>query len=253
MKLTGNTILVTGGGSGIGRGLAEGFHKLGNKVIVAGRRKANLSDVIQENPGMDSVELDVRDPESIASVTKTLIRKYPQLNVLLNNAGLMLVDDVSKPIDENILTSQYETNVYGTIRMTSALIEHFKAQPYAVVLNNSSIQAFSPLAFTGLYSTTKAALHAYSMVLRYMLKGTSVHVQELAPPWVGTDLLDSSKDPRSMPLPQFVEQTMEKLSTDDHEVLVEAAKPFRGSWGAEEDATFNQMNDWFKTEVFKLG
>jgi uncharacterized oxidoreductase len=128
-----------------------------------------------------------------------------------------------------------------------------KSQPYAVVLNNSSIQAFTPLAFTGLYSTTKAALHAYSMVLRYMLEGTSVHVQELAPPWVGTDLLDSSKDPRAMPLSPFVEQTMEKLASEDHVVLVEAAKPFRGSWEAEEEATFSQMNDWFKTEVFKLG
>src|SRR5579859_5376319 len=103
MKLTGNTILVTGGGSGIGRGLAEAFHKLGNKVIVAGRRKANLADVVQANPGIDSVELDVTDPASIAKVTKDLIQKYPNLNVVLNNAGLMLTDDVSKPIDENVL------------------------------------------------------------------------------------------------------------------------------------------------------
>lgn len=253
MKLTGNTILVTGGGSGIGRGLAEAFHKLGNKVIVAGRRKANLAEVVHANPGIYSVELDVTDSENIADVTKELISKYPALNALLNNAGLMLVDDVSKPIDEDVLVSQVETNLYGTIRMTSALIEHFKAQPYAVVINNSSIQAFTPLAFTAMYSATKAALHAYSMGLRYMLKGTSVKVQELAPPWVRTDLLNSSADSRAMRLPQFVEETIKLLDTDEHEILVDAAKPFRAGSALEENAVFNRMNDWFKTEVFKAG
>jgi uncharacterized oxidoreductase len=128
MRLTGNTILGTGGGSGIGRGLAEAFHKLGNKVIVAGRRKASLADVVQANPGIDFVELDVSDPESIASVSKTLIKKYPKLNVLLNNAGIMQLDDVSKPVDDNLLVSQFETNFFGTVRMTSALIEHLKSQ-----------------------------------------------------------------------------------------------------------------------------
>jgi uncharacterized oxidoreductase len=253
MKLTGNTVLVTGGGSGIGRGLAEAFHKLGNKVIIAGRRKATLASVVEANPGMDSVELDVSNPESIATATAEVIAKYPGLNVLLNNAGTMLPDDVSKPIDDSILTAQIESNLYGPIRMTSALIEHLKAQPYSVVVNNSSIQAFTPLAFTTLYSTTKAGLHAYSKGLRYMLQGTTVSVQELAPPWVGTDILDSSKDERAMPLPQFIEQTMELLGTDAHEILVEAAKGFRSSAAAEEDAQFAGMNDWFKKEVFKIG
>jgi uncharacterized oxidoreductase len=195
MKLTGNTILVTGGGSGIGRGLAEAFHKLGNKVIVSGRRKANLADVVQANPGIDSVELNVSSPESIASVSKELITKYPKLNVLLNNAGIMLLDDVSKPIDDDLLTSQFETNFFGTVRMTSALIEHLKSQESATVLNVSSVLGFVPMAFAALYSATKAGIHAYSMGLRYQLKGASVAVQEIAPPWVQTDLLNSSEEP----------------------------------------------------------
>ena len=199
MKLTGNTVLVTGGGSGIGRGLAEAFHKLGNKVIVAGRRKANLADVVQANPGIDFVELDVSNPDSIASVSKELITKYPKLNVLLNNAGIMILDDVSKPIDDKLLTSQFETNFFGTVRMTSALIEHFKSQESATVLNVSSVLGFVPMAVAALYSATKAAIHAYSMGLRYQLKGTSVQVQEIAPPWVQTDMLNSSEEPRAMP------------------------------------------------------
>ena len=196
MKPTENTILVTGGGSGIGRGLAEAFHKLGNKVIVAGRRKANLTDVVRANPGIDSVELDVSNPESIASVSKKLISRYPKLNVLLNNAGIMLLDDVSKPIDDNLLTSQFETNLFGTVRMTSAFIEHLKTQKSGTVLNVSSVLGFVPMAFAALYSATKAGIHAYSMGLRYMLKGTSVEVQEIAPPWVRTDLLHSNEEPR---------------------------------------------------------
>jgi uncharacterized oxidoreductase len=245
MRLTGNTILGTGGGSGIGRGLAEAFHKLGNKVIVAGRRKASLADVVQANPGIDFVELDVSDPESIASVSKTLIKKYPKLNVLLNNAGIMQLDDVSKPVDDNLLVSQFETNFFGTVRMTSALIEHLKSQESATVLNVSSVLGFVPMAFAALYSATKAGLHAYSMGLRYRLKGTSVQVQEIVPTWVQTDMLNSSEEPRAMPLKPFLEQTIAVLETNDSEVLVEIAKPLRANPGVGEAALFHQMNDSF--------
>jgi uncharacterized oxidoreductase len=245
MKLTGNTILVTGGGSGIGRGLAEAFHKLGNKVIVAGRRKVNLAAVVQANPGIESVELDVADPKSIAKVSKELIAKYPELNVLLNNAGVMSLDDVSKPIDDSILTSTFETNFFGIVRMTSAFIEHLKSQKSATILNVSSVLGFVPMAFAALYSSTKAGIHAYSMSLRYMLEGTSVKVQEIAPPWVQTDLLNSSEEPRAMPLKPFIEQTMEALGTNDNEILVEVAKPFRANPGVNETAFFHQLNDGF--------
>jgi len=245
MNLTGNTILVTGGGSGIGLGLAEAFHKLGNKVIVAGRRKANLADVVQTNSGIDSVELDVTNPENIATVSKELIAKYPKLNVLLNNAGIMLLDDVSKPIDDSVLTSQFETNFFGTVRMTSAFIEHLKAQEFATVLNVSSVLGFAPMAVAALYSATKAGIHAYSMGLRYMLNGTSVEVQEIVPPWVQTDLLNSREEPRAMPLQPFIEQTIEALGTRHSEILVEIAKPHRANPGVDEAAFFHQMNDWF--------
>lgn len=245
MKLTGNTILVTGGGSGIGRGLAEAFHRLGNKVIVAGRRKSNLADVVEANPGIDAIELDVSNPESIVAVSKELIAKYPKLNVLLNNAGIMLLDDVSKPVDDTVLTSQFETNFFGTVRVTSALIEHLKSQESATILNVSSVLGFVPMAVAAIYSATKAGLHAYSLALRYQLKGTSVQVQEIAPPWVQTDLLNSSEEERAMPLKPFIEQTIEALKADDNEILVEIAKPFRANPGVNEAAFFRQMNDWF--------
>ncbi len=245
MRLVGNTILVTGGGSGIGRGLAEAFHKLGNKVIVAGRRKAKLADLVQANPGIDTVELDVSNLESIASVSKELMTKYPKLNVLVNNAGIMQLDDVSKPIDDKLLTSEFETNFFGTVRMTSALIEHLKRQESATVLNVSSVLGYVPMAFAALYSATKASIHAYSMGLRYRLKGTSVQVLEIVPPWVQTDLLNSSEESSAMPLKPFIEQTIEALRTSDSEVLVEIAKPFRANPGVNKAAFFHQMNDRF--------
>ena len=243
MKLTENTIFITGGGSGIGRGLAEALHKLGNKVIISGRRKSNLDATTQANPGMQSVELDIADSASIAAVAKKLIADYPALNVLINNAGVMLIDDAAGKIDDLLLTSTITTNLMGPIRLTSALIEHLKKQAKATVVYNTSALAFVPLALTAVYSSTKAALHSYVLSQRYRLKGTSVRVLEIAPPWVQTDLLNSSEDPRAMPLKEFIQETMRVLSTDAEEILVEQAKPFRNNPGPNESALVTQFND----------
>lgn len=181
MKLSGNTIFITGGGSGIGRGLAEAFHKLGNQVIISGRRKGHLSETTKANSGMHSMELNIQDPANIAAVAKKLIAEYPQLNVLINNAGIMQPDNAAAEIDEAVLLSTITTNLLGPIRMTSALIEHLKKQKAAAVINVSSGLAFVPLAMTAIYCSTKAALHSYTQSMRYRLKGSSVKVLELVP------------------------------------------------------------------------
>ncbi|MDB5340702.1 MAG: short-chain dehydrogenase/reductase [Planctomycetaceae bacterium] len=243
MKLTGNTIFITGGGSGIGRGLAEALHKSGNQVIIAGRRKERLTEVANANPGMRWVELDIEDPASISAVAGRLITDFPKLNVLINNAGIMQIDDASTAIDENLLVTTLVTNVMGPIRMTGALIEHLKRQPNAAVINNSSVLAFVPLAMTAVYSASKAALHSYTMSLRYKLKDTPVKVLEIAPPWVQTDLLGSNNEPRAMPLADFVEETVRVLGTEAEEVLVERAKPLRNNAGPDEAAFVFQFND----------
>jgi uncharacterized oxidoreductase len=243
MKLSGNTVFITGGGSGIGRGLAEALHKRGNQVIVSGRRKGHLAETLKANPGMQSVELDVQDPANIAAVTKKLIQDYPKLNVLVNNAGIMLPDNAAGQVDEAVLVPTITTNLLGPIRMTSALIDHFKKQPQATVINVTSGLAFVPLAMTAVYSATKAALHSYSVSMRYKLKGTSVKVLELAPPWVRTDLMNSKEAAQAMPLDEFINETMNALGTDSDEVLVERVKILRNNPGPGEAAFVNQFND----------
>ena len=242
MQLTDNTILITGGASGIGRGLAEAFHKLGNTVIIAGRRKALLDEVVNANPGMHAVELDIADPASIRRVAAQLTKDFPNLNVLVNNAGIMPFDDAAGAIDEDTMLSTVTTNLLGPIRMSSALIGHLKQQPRATIINNTSVLAYVPLASTAVYSATKAALHSYTLSQRFMLRDTSVRLQEIAPPWVNTDLIVKSDDPRAMPLAAFIEQTMAALGSDKDEVVVESALPMRNNAGPGEHQLVNEFN-----------
>ena len=245
MKLTGNTIFITGGTSGIGRALAEALHGLGNRVIISGRRKGHLDEVTAANPGMASVELDVEAPSSIAAVAAKLIAEYPTLNVLINNAGIMKPDTADGVVDDDLLVSTLTTNVMGPIRMTSALIEHLKKQPAATVIYTTSGLAFVPLAMTAVYSATKAAMHSYLMSQRFKLKGTSVKVLELAPPYVQTELMGPGMavDPRAMPLKDFIAETIQILGTDAEELLVERVKMLRNNPGPNESAFVNQFND----------
>ena len=242
MHMTDNTILITGGASGIGRGLAEAFHKLGNTVIVAGRRKALLDAVVEANPGMHAVELDIADLASIKQVAARLTRDFPTLNVLVNNAGIMPFDDAAGEIDEDTMLSTVTTNLLGPIRMSSALLGHLKQQPRATIVNNTSVLAYVPLAATAVYSATKAALHSYTLSQRFMLLDTSVTVQEIAPPWVNTDLIHKGDDPRAMPLDAFIGQTMAGLATGKEEVVVGSAQPMRDNAGPGEHKLINEFN-----------
>lgn len=245
MQMTGNTIFITGGTSGIGRALAEQFHSLGNKVIIAGRRQALLDEVAAARPGIKGVALDISDAADIDRVAAQLIRDYPTLNVLINNAGIMPFDDPSGRIDDAVSRQILDTNLLGPIRLTSALIEHLKAQPRATIIHNTSVLAYVPIATNAVYSASKAALHSYALSQRFMLKGTSVSVQEIAPPWVDTDLIKKSGDPRAMPLDAFIAETMKGLATDAPEVFVEAIRALRDNPGIGEHA----LIDGFNTEI----
>ena len=242
MKLTGNTIFITGGGSGIGRGLAEAFHQRGNKVIISGRRRANLDAVVAANPGMEAVELDITDPASIDAVAARLIAEHPDLNVLINNAGIMLPDGAAGPVDDKLLVDTVTTNLVGPIRMTSVLVEHLKGKKDAVIAYTSSVLGYVPMAVTAVYSATKAAIHSYALSQRFLLKSAGVHVLEIAPPWVRTDLMNSSEAQEAMPLDQFIAEAMAVFGTDADEILVEGAKAFRANVGPNEHALVTSFN-----------
>ena len=241
MKLTGNTIFITGGGSGIGRALAESLHKLGNKVIISGRRKGHLDEVVAANPGIEAIELDIADLKSIQATASNLTAKYPDLNVLFNNAGIMLPDQAAGAIDEELLLSTVATNLLGPVRLTSALIDQLK-KTKGTVIYNTSVLAFVPLSLTAVYSATKAALHSYALSQRFLLKESGVRVLEIAPPWVRTDLMNSREAAEAMPLDAFIAETMQVLGTDVEEILVESAKPLRANPGPAEHAFVNDLN-----------
>ena len=206
MKLSGNTIFITGGGSGIGRRLAEVFHQRGNTVIIAGRRLERLQATLQANPGMTAVQLDVEDPTSIDRIAAQLIDEHPELNVLINNAGIMVPDGAAGRMDDALITRTVTTNLLGPIRLTSALIEHIKTKQNAAVVYVSSALAFVPMALTAVYSATKAGLHSYALSQRFLLKDAGVKVFEIAPPWVRTELMNSQEAELAMPLDDFIAQ-----------------------------------------------
>jgi len=243
MKMTGNTIFITGGGSGIGRGLAEAFHKRGNQVIISGRRKKNLAETVKANPGMESIELDVQDPWSISAVAKELTQEFPKLNVLINNAGVMQIDDVSGPLDDAVAVATITTNLLGPIRLTAALVGHLKQQKTSAIINISSVLGFVPFAMSAVYSSTKAAMHSYSLSLRHKLRHSSVEVIEIAPPWVQTDLLNSNNEPRAMPLADFIRETMVILDSETKEIVVERAQQLRDNVGRNEGGFVTQFNE----------
>jgi uncharacterized oxidoreductase len=187
MKTTGNTILVTGGGSGIGLALAQRWHDAGNKVIVTGRNAAKLEAAIAGRPNMSAVSLDVTDAAAIAAFAKDIVASHPALNVLVNNAGIMNAEDVSAKRDLAQAEATVVTNILGPIRLIDALVDHLAARADSAIVNVTSGLAFVPFPKAPTYSATKAAIHSYSVALRIQLEG-KVEVIEMAPPAVRTDL-----------------------------------------------------------------
>lgn len=208
MNPTGNTMLITGGGSGIGRELARRFHDLGNTVIVAGRREAALAETAAGHPNISTMVLDVEDAGALRDFATRIVAEHPALNALINNAGVMRIEDASARRDLTDAEETVVTNVLGPIRLIDALVDQLASQPNAAIVNVTSGLGFVPLPSAPTYSATKAALHSYTVGLRATLEGR-VEVIELIPPGVQTDLTPGQATRNGyMPLADFIDEVM---------------------------------------------
>lgn len=240
MKTSGNTLLITGGGSGIGRELAQRFHDLGNIVIIAGRTAATLEEAAQGRANMHWLTVDASDEASIAAFAAQAIARFPAINVLINNAGVMHREDLSRTGDTAIAEQTLITNVLGPIRATNALIDHLVGQSDAAIVNTTSGLAFVPLAAAPSYSASKAALHSWTVSLRHQLQG-KVEVIELAPPAVRTELTPGQSTREGyMPLDDFAAEVMSLFAQvpTPGEILVQNVLPLRN---AEREGRFDQL------------
>jgi len=247
MQLSGNTILITGGGSGIGRGLAEAFHAEGNQVIIAGRRKQQLESTIAANPGMKALQLDVADRASVRALAERIKHEFPTLNVIIHNAAIMKMESVASG-DTGTAEETVNINLLGPMRLNAMLLPALVNQRHPVIMTVTSGLAFVPVFFAPTYCATKAAVHSYTQSLRYQLKDTPVQVIELIPPYVQTELLspEQATDPNAMPLDDFIAEVMQILKTSpgSTEVCVERVKPLRfAEASGNYDACFTQRND----------
>jgi len=247
MQMTGNTMVITGGNSGIGQGLAAAFQGLGNTVIITGRNQKTLDETVAAHPGMKAVVLDVNDEADVRRVAAQLIQEYPALNTVIHNAGIMQEEDL-KSDETASAVLQIKTNLLGPILLNSALLPHLLKQPNAAILTVSSGLAFVPLSLNPTYSATKAAIHSYTQAMRYQLEDTTVQVIELVPPYVRTGLQGErqANDPHAMPLEEYVAETMELLGqqAEVEEVLVKRVQAQRFAEKSGEYANFfRRMND----------
>ena len=223
MQTNGNTILITGGGSGIGRELAHKWHDLGNAVIVAGRTQASLDETAAGHANIHTMIVDVGDADDLARFAKKVVEVHPAINVLVNNAGIMRFENITEERELGDAEATIATNLLGPIRLIDGLIEHLKAQENAAIINVTSGLAFVPMPRTATYSATKAAMHSYTVSLRAKLEG-KVEVIELAPPAVQTELTPGQSTREGyMPLDEFIEETMLGFTAEEtpQEVLTQ--------------------------------
>ena len=239
MNPVGNTMLITGGGSGIGRALAHRFHDLGNDVLVAGRRQDALVETAKGRERMSVAVFDIEDPSSIEHFARHVMEQYPKLNVLINNAGIMRSEDLTARRNLTDGEATIATNLLGPIRLINALVEQLAVRENAAIVNVSSGLGFVPLVATPTYSATKAAIHSYSIALREQLKGR-VEVIELVPPAVQTELTPGQSTREGyMSLGAFVDEVMSLFQQQPtpNEILVERVGLLRN---AEREGRFDQ-------------
>jgi uncharacterized oxidoreductase len=224
MQLSKNTILITGGASGIGLELAKQLLARGNTVLITGRNQAKLDQARAKLPTLHTYQSDVSDPDAIGALFDKVTRDFPELNILINNAGIMRTINLHEEgNDLKDITQEIETNLNGPIRMVKSFLPFLKKQKTAAVMNVSSGLAFVPLPMSPVYCATKAGLHSFTLSLRVQLKNSTVKVFELAPPATQTELLgdfhaDDMKSISIMKVEDMVSAAVKGLESDQYEI-----------------------------------
>ncbi|WP_181307486.1 SDR family oxidoreductase [Rufibacter sp. XAAS-G3-1] len=243
MKLAGNTVLVTGGASGIGLALAERFLKAGSTVIVCGRREDKLKEARQKHPGLHTRVCDVAQEAERLTLAEWATKEFPGLNVLVNNAGIQRrVNLVDEQEAWGKTQQEIAINLEAPIHLCSLFVPHLREQPTAAIVNVTSGLAFTPAVFAPVYCATKAALHSFTMSLRYLLSKTSVEVVEIVPPAVNTALGGTGLHTFGAPLDEFADSVMGRMDSGELEVGFGTSEVRRNASREENDAFFQEMN-----------
>ena len=232
MNTKNNTILITGGTSGIGLAFAEEYLRHGNKVIICGRRTDRLKQLKESHPGLITRECDVEVAVQREYLHNWVVENHPDTNILMNNAGIQLLADLTKPVELDRVYSEVETNFIAPLHLASLFAPHLATKKEAAIMNISSGLAFVPIAFMPVYCATKAAIHSLTMSLRFQLKNTSVKVFEIAPPSVDTELGHDRREDKlqshgGIHVAEFLAEAMDAIEKDVLEAVIGQSKGLR--------------------------
>ncbi len=244
MDLSNNTVLITGGSTGIGLAMAKQYLGAGSKVIICARKQEKLEEAKQKFPALVTYLCDVQDQAQRESLAAKVIADFPELNIVVNNAGIQRHNNFLKGADMVSAIEEITTNLVAPIHFTSLFIPHLLTKPNSAIINVSSGLGFVPIARMPVYCATKAAMHSFSWSLRHQLKDTSIKVFEVIPPIVDTDL-DHGVRPasfRGMHVDDFVKQTMPGIESDTYEIAVGMSKGMVESTKAGSEEAFKRMN-----------
>ena len=243
MQLTGNTILITGGTSGIGQAFAAYFHEAGNTVIICGRRQDRLNDMQAKYKGIITKMCDVGKAEDRRELAEWVKKEYPATNILMNNAGIQLTADMTREVELSRIHEEIGINMVAPLHLSSLFVSILNGKNNAAIINITSGLAFVPISFMPVYCGTKAALHSITLSMRHQLKDTSIKVFEIAPPSVDTELghdrrTDKTQTHGGMPINEFLPEAIEALKND----VLEAPIAYSKKLHAEREALFTTMN-----------
>ena len=242
MELSGNTVLITGGASGIGFGLAEQFVQAGSTVIICGRREDKLKEAQAKYPQLQIYTCDVADPNERFSLFEWATTAFPTLNILINNAGIQQRFQLQQAPEWDTIHNEIAINLDAPIHLSTLFIPHLLNQPQAAILNVTSGLAFSPMAMVPVYCATKAAAHSFTMSLRHQLSGTSISVIEIIPPAVDTDLGGVGLHTHGTPLPEYINSVIEQLKAGSLETTYGFSAQTSRASREQLDELFKRMN-----------